>query len=230
MRRREFLTRHAVFGAASAAGLLPGLARALAVSMEPDDAQALSPAQSAIFRAWFVCIVDAQLHRGPTPRWTQRDCAGLVRFAAMEAMRKHDDRWLKANGMLGESDVRRLPPELALNDGQRALAQRWTRFDGTVGAYASAIALVQDNSRHVSRDVNQALTGDLLFFDQGDDQHLMIWLDRYIAYHTGTVTPTDNGLRAVAVSDLMQWKDSRWRPLNDNPNFAGIFRLAFLRP
>jgi uncharacterized protein YfaT (DUF1175 family) len=78
--------------------------------------------------------------------------------------------------------------------------------------------------------VNQALPGDLLFFDQGDDQHLMIWLDRYIAYHTGTVTPTDTGLRAVAVSDLMQWKDSRWQPLDGNPNFVGVFRLDFLTP
>ena len=127
-------------------------------------------------------------------------------------------------------DASRLPPELQLSPQQRTLANRWTRIDGSVGAYASAIALIQRNSRFVSRDVNQALPGDLLFFDQGDDQHLMIWLDRYIAYHTGTVTPTDSGLRAVAVSDLMQWKDSRWQPFDGNPNFVGVFRFAFLTP
>jgi uncharacterized protein YfaT (DUF1175 family) len=26
----------------------------------------------------------------------------------------------------------------------------------------------------------------------------------------------------------MQWKDSRWQPQSGNPNFIGVFRLAFL--
>ncbi|MFX1674627.1 DUF1175 family protein [Paraburkholderia sp. A2WS-5] len=209
---------------------LAGPVRALMPTQSAPDPDALTPGQSTIFRAWFVRIVDQQMRRGPTPRWTQRDCAGLVRFAAVEALREHDARWLKANGMNGAGDASRLPPELQLSPQQRALASRWTRIDGSVGAYASAIALIQRNSRFVSRDVNQALPGDLLFFDQGDDQHLMIWLDRYIAYHTGTVTPTDSGLRAVAISDLMQWKDSRWQPFDGNPNFVGVFRFSFLTP
>ncbi|WP_322062896.1 DUF1175 domain-containing protein [Paraburkholderia sp. J63] len=228
--RRRFLHRCAAAGAAALGVALAGPARALMPMQPVPDPDALTPEQSTIFRAWFVRIVDQQMRRGPTPRWTQRDCAGLVRFAAMEALREHDARWLKANGMNEASDASRLPPELQLSPPQRTLANRWTRIDGSVGAYASAIALIQRNSRFVSRDVNQALPGDLLFFDQGDDQHLMIWLDRYIAYHTGTVTPTDSGLRAVAVSDLMQWKDSRWQPFDGNPNFVGVFRFAFLTP
>lgn len=228
--RRRFLHRCAAAGAAALGVALAGPARALMPMQPVPDPDALTPEQSTIFRAWFVRIVDQQMRRGPTPRWTQRDCAGLVRFAAMEALREHDARWLKANGMNDAGDASRLPPELQLSPQQRTLANRWTRIDGSVGAYASAIALIQRNSRFVSRDVNQALPGDLLFFDQGDDQHLMIWLDRYIAYHTGTVTPTDSGLRAVAVSDLMQWKDSRWQPFDGNPNFVGVFRFAFLTP
>jgi uncharacterized protein YfaT (DUF1175 family) len=224
--RRRFLHQCAALAVAA----LAGPARALMPSQAAPDPDALTPEQSAVFRAWFARIVDQQVGRGPTPRWTQRDCAGLVRFAAAETLRPHDARWLKANGMTGADNASRLPPELQLSARQRTLASRWTRTDGSVGAYASAIALVQRNSRFVARDVNQALPGDLLFFDQGDDQHLMIWLDRYIAYHTGTVTPADNGLRAVAVPDLMQWKDSRWRPLDGNPNFAGVFRFAFLTP
>ncbi len=228
--RREFLLRCASAGAMLASAALAQPAYALMPTQAAPDPDALTPEQSTVFRAWFVRIVDQQMRSGPTPRWTQRDCAGLVRFAAMEALREHDARWLKANGMNSAADASRLPPELQMNAQQRALANRWTRIDGSVGAYASAIALVQRNSRFVSRDVNQALPGDLLFFDQGDDQHLMIWLDRYIAYHTGTVTPTDSGLRAVAVSDLMQWKDSRWQPFDGNPNFVGVFRFAFLTP
>lgn len=194
----------------------------------PPDPDALTPEQSSVFRAWFVRLVNEQLRQGPTPRWTHRDCAGLVRFAAGEALRTHDARWLRANGMRGAESARQLPPELNLTPAQRTLTQRWARFDGSTGAYVSALGLIQQNSRFVARDVNQALPGDLLFFDQGDDQHLMIWMDRYIAYHTGTVTRTDNGLRAVPVSELMQWKDSRWQPQSGNPNFIGVFRLAFL--
>ncbi|RKE36892.1 hypothetical protein B0G76_3111 [Paraburkholderia sp. BL23I1N1] len=211
------------------AGLAP-YANALTSTTASPDPDALSPQQSAAFRAWFIRIVDQQMRRGPTPRWTQRDCAGLVRFAVGETLKPHDSKWLRANGMTSLADTSSMPPELQLSASQRGIANRWTQLDGSTGAYASAIALIQRNSRFVSKDVNQALPGDLLFFDQGDDQHLMIWLDRYIAYHTGTVTPTDTGLRAVAVSDLMQWKDSRWQPLDGNPNFVGVFRLDFLTP
>ncbi|MEA3082604.1 MAG: uncharacterized protein QOC89_301 [Paraburkholderia sp.] len=225
--RRVWLTRAA--SAFVMASLAP-YANALTSTTAAPDPDALSPQQSAAFRAWFVRIVDQQMRRGPTPRWTQRDCAGLVRFAVGETLRPHDTRWLRANGMTSLADTSSMPPELQLSASQRGIANRWTQLDGSTGAYASAIALIQRNSRFVSKDVNQALPGDLLFFDQGDDQHLMIWLDRYIAYHTGTVTPTDTGLRAVAVSDLMQWKDSRWQPLDGNPNFVGVFRLDFLTP
>ena len=45
----------------------------------------LSPDESKVFRAWFVRIIAQQFIGGPTPRWTNRDCAGLVRFAANEA-------------------------------------------------------------------------------------------------------------------------------------------------
>lgn len=42
----------------------------------------LNVEQSGLFRAWFVRIAQEQLRQGPSPRWYQQDCAGLVRFAA----------------------------------------------------------------------------------------------------------------------------------------------------
>jgi len=228
--RRLWLARAASRIALAAFASTAPLAHALTSTTAQPDPDAFSPQQSAAFRAWFSRIVDQQLRHGPTPRWTQRDCAGLVRFAVGETLKPHDSKWLRANGMTGLADASSMPPELQLSASQRTLANRWTRVDGSTGAYASAIALIQRNSRFVAKDINQALPCDLLFFDQGDDQHLMVWLDRYIAYHTGTVTPTDTGLRAVAVSDLVQWKDSRWQPLDGNPNFVGVFRLDFLTP
>jgi hypothetical protein len=184
----------------------------------------LTPQQSQVFRSWFVRIVDEQLRQGPNPRWYQQDCAGLVRFAANEALKTHDAKWLRSNGISHEF----LPPELTLTAEQRRLAQKWNVGNGKTDAYAEAILLIQHNSRFIGRDVNQARPGDLLFFDQGDDQHLMIWMGNFIAYHTGSSSATDNGLRSVALNQLMHWKDTRWIPDEQNPNFIGVYRLEFL--
>lgn len=68
----------------------------------------------------------------------------------------------------------------------------------------------------------------MIFFDQGDAQHLMVWMGRYVIYHTGSATKTDNGMRAVSLQQLMTWKDTRWIPNDSDPNFIGIYRLNFL--
>ena len=170
-------------------------------------------------------IVAQQLNQGPTPRWQQHDCVGLVRFAAAEAMRNHDEKWLRANGLQG----RRLPPEPNLTREQLAsLRHLWLRADGQRGAYVSALELVQYNCRLVGRDLINARPADLLLFDQGQAQHVMIWMGQYVAYHTGTVTKTDNGLRAYPLEKLINWKDTRWQPHAQNPNFLGLYRLVFL--
>jgi uncharacterized protein len=214
MKRRDFLL--AALGACAA---WPAVA-----SLDQGTRPALAPAQSRAFRAWMVRIVSAQLSAGPTPRWQQRDCAGLVRFAVAEALRDHDDRWKRANGLAGQP----LPPEVELDAAQQPLRHSWRLADGSSSAYAGALELIQENTRFVSKDCNLALGGDLLFFDQGDAQHLMVWMGSFIAYHTGSESRQDNGLRAVALRDLMRWTDTRWHPTQDNPNFAGLYRLAFL--
>ena len=91
-----------------------------------------------------------------------------------------------------------------------------------------ALELVQENTRFISNQLMQAAPGDLLFYDFGDEQHLMVWMGRYIAYHTGTTTPTDNGMRSASLQQLMTWKDTRWIPDAANPNFIGVYRLNFL--
>ena len=183
----------------------------------------LDAEQSQRFRAWFTRIVDEQVRR-PSPRWVHRDCAGLVRFAVAEALADHGEKWQRASGLTPAQ----LPAPLQLSDSQRALRFNWRDIDGQHKAFVTALALIQGNSQFVSKEINQAQPGDLLFFDQGDEQHLMVWMGQYIAYHTGTVTPHDNGLRAVTVQQLIQWKDTRWQPIGNNPNFIGLYRLDFL--
>ncbi|MDR3087191.1 MAG: DUF1175 family protein [Azoarcus sp.] len=184
----------------------------------------LDARQSRALREWIVRIAEDQIRRGPTPRWTHRDCAGLVRFAVAEALAEHDARWQAAMGL-----SRKLPPDVLPPATREALRHRWKRPDGSAGAYVNALGLVQENSRVIGRDVLQARPADLLFFDQGHDQHLMLWTGQRIVYHNGAAPrPDDNGLRAVSLPALLRWNDTRWRPEAANPNFAGVFSLAFL--
>jgi uncharacterized protein YfaT (DUF1175 family) len=210
MRRRDFICAMLVLGCAP--------------YLQAQENARLNPAQSRAFRAWFTRIIATQLRAGPTPRWTQRDCVGLVRFAAAEALREHDENWKKANGLLAQA----IPPELELTAAQQSLRHNWRRVDGSRGSYVSALEMVQENAVFRGKDCNAAQPGDLLFYDQGDAQHLMVWMGAYIAYHTGTERPADNGLRAVTLRELSAWRDTRWRPDDSNPNFAGVYRLNFL--
>jgi len=222
---RQLRTRRRVLRALAAGVTTCAAPAALALRGPVSGQVRLSQAQTRAFQAWMLRIISAQIEQGPTPRWHHRDCAGLVRFAVNEALSPHDAKWLRANGIASD---RRLPPELNLTPVQAALRNRWVQSDGSVGHFVTALALVQNNSRFIAREISQALPGDLLFFDQGDEQHLMVWMGARIAYHTGTVTPEDNGLRTVDIDQLTTWKDTRWQPAVNNPNFAGVFRLSFL--
>lgn len=220
LRRQLCIALAGLAGAALAAPARALMAGAVGADVGPR----LTPAQSRVFREWLLCIVHAQLEQGPTPRWQQRDCAGLVRFAVAEALREHDGKWQRAMGLAG----RRLPAPLALGPEFRQLRHNWQRADGGRAAWVGALELVQGNTRLVSRDPLTAQAGDLFFFDQGDEQHLMIWMGRYLAYHTGRVAEGDTGLRAYSLEQMMVWRDTRWKPHADNPNFAGVYRLNFV--
>jgi len=224
--RRRFCQMLALLGASGSFTR----AWALPVSLGTSDEKTaptvrLDAAESRALRAWIVRIAEEQIRRGPTPRWTHRDCAGFVRFAIAEALTEHDARWRQAMGL----GSRPLPPDLIPEEKRLALRHRWKRPDGSEGAYVSAIGLIQENSVLVSHDVRQARLADLLFFDQGAEQHLMLWTGRGVVYHTGSPPrPGDDGLRKATLASLLQWNDTRWRPEPENPNFAGVFSLAFL--
>ena len=62
----------------------------------PDAAELHSFDDRQNFRRWFAAIAEMQFYR-LNPLWTeeQRDCAGLVRFACREALRRHDRIWFQ---------------------------------------------------------------------------------------------------------------------------------------
>ena len=191
----------------------------------------------AAFRAWFVLLADAQFER-QTPDVI--DCAALIRHAFREAMRSHTPEWLRVAALPFAprfADVRSAP---------RAGDHGWPLFRVMNSAppkyaeFADAKTLIQLNARPLGKDTGALAAGDLLYFrqpSQKDPDHLMVFVGRshfeaegsdWVVYHTGPTADGPGEVRKVRLSTLMQHPAPRWRPLESNPNFVGVFRLAAL--
>ncbi len=218
----------------------------------PDGIQLASYDDREAFRSWFTAIAELQFyHLSAVWNSEQRDCAGLVRFAMREALRKHDRLWYKKMGPAYEQvspDVRsvsldgELAGEKIFRTGPGAFRES-DLTDGTFTEFADAKTLKEFNSDFVSRDRQQARPGDLLFFYrpwvQKFPYHVMIFLgtareapenaDDWVVYHTGA-SPTDEGtVKKVRLSTLDHHPDPRWRPIAGNRNFLGFYRLKILK-
>jgi uncharacterized protein YfaT (DUF1175 family) len=108
--------------------------------------------------------------------------------------------------------------------------------NGAFAQFADAKALVERNGYLVSRDVRQALPGDLLFyrqFGQSSPWHSMIvtrvGAEAQVVYDTGTDHRRAGELRRVLLAELLDHPQPQWRPLPGNPNFLGVYRWNILR-
>ncbi len=202
------------------------------------------------FRRWFTWIGEMQFYK-LSDEWNteQRDCAGLVRFAWRESLRKHDRAWYQRMGENYDpiaSDVSvDLTSEPLRGKLFRTMPGNYSTRDigeGKFSEFADAQTLKMFNTTFVGRDRQQAQPGDLLFFHQPWVQkfpyHVMLFLGEprfasenardWVVYHTGS-SPQDAGeVKKVRLSVLDQHPNKRWRPLPNNPNFLGFYRLKIL--
>src|SRR3989475_9073361 len=194
----------------------------------PDAAELQSFMDRENFRRWFTLIAEAQFYL-VSKEWNaeQRDCAGLVRFAWREALRRHDRIWFQKMGPGYET----VAPDVAgFNLDQNPLGEKIFRTDfgsfhesdlrnGRFSEFADGRSLKNFNSVFVSRDRREAEPGDLLFFYQPWVQkypfHVMVFLGPprlsvegangtrdWVVYHTGA-SPTDEGaVKKVELSVL----------------------------
>lgn len=218
----------------------------------PDVAELRTFQDRDSFRRWFTAISELQFYQ-LSDQWNaeQRDCAGLVRFAMREALRRHDRAWFQKMGRGYET----VAPDVAGFDLDRnPLGEKIFRTDfgsfhesdlrnGRFSEFADGRTLKNFNSVFVSRDRREAQPGDLLFFYQPWVQkfpyHVMIFLGSariapnsaqdWVVYHTGS-SPTDQGtVKKVELSVLDRHPDPRWRPVESNRNFIGFYRLKILQ-
>ena len=217
----------------------------------PDSAELQSFMDRENFRRWFTLIAEGQFYY-LSEQWSveQRDCAGLVRFAWREALRRHDRAWFQKMGP-AYSPVAPDVARYTLEQGPLGEKLFRTSFgsykegesaNGTFSEFADARSLKSFNARFISRDRREAQPGDLLFFYQPWVQkfpyHVMVFLGAaqlggsqgsdWVVYHTGS-SPTDEGtVKKVELSVLDHHPNKRWRPIESNPNFLGFYRLKIL--
>lgn len=215
----------------------------------PDTIELHSFADRTNFRKWFTALAEQQFY-APSSQWneTQRDCAGLVRFAWREALRTHDRLWFQA------INIEAVAPDVKAFALERSpVAEKLFRTDygafaesdltdGRLSEFADARTLKNYNATFISRDRRQAQAGDLLFFHQPWVQkypyHVMIFLGAarqanagasdWVVYHTGSSAKDKGEVRKARLSVLDQHPDRRWRPTESNKHFLGFYRLKIL--
>ena len=218
----------------------------------PDFAELRTFEDRESFRRWFTAIAEIQFYQ-LSEQWKreQRDCAGLVRFAMREALRKHDRAWFQRMGPAYEPVARDVR---GFNLDANQLGEKIFRADfgayrdddqrtGKFSEFADARTLKNFNVEFVSRDRREAQPGDLLFYYQPWVQkfpyHVMIFLGSprtapngqsdWVVYHTGSTATDDGTVKKVELSVLDQHPDPRWRPIERNKNFLGFYRLKNLQ-
>lgn len=156
----------------------------------PDGAELASANDRQNFRRWMAGIAEWQYYQ-MSEAWNeqQRDCAGLVRFAVRESLRRHDRAWFQAinKGLPPGDEYPVFAPDVAsLSLDRHPLGEKLFRTAfglfrmedpaaGRFAEFADARSLKNYNTVFIGRDPDRALPGDLLFFHQP-------WVQRY-PYH-----------------------------------------------
>jgi uncharacterized protein len=208
------------------------------------------------FRTWFTNIAEAQADLPQIPTEIN-DCAALLRFSYREALHVHDEAWLATHSPTHSIDPvapsiqQYVYPQTPL--GPNLFRVRPGPFlaediqNDSFAQFADARTLMQHNTYLVSRDLRQARPGDLIFYRQLDQDspydvpdathyrspfHSMIVCGEtanWVVYHTGPIHHSEGEMRRLSMSDLLHHPDARWRPVNENANFLGVYRWNILR-
>ena len=199
------------------------------------EARLTHPADLQAFRLWFTYLAESQYHLRPEQRAKDViDCAALLRFAYRESLRKHDGAWL---GRITLPALPALPP---INEFPNPGAALFRTSSTERRQFADARTLRQWNATLVSRRLQDAAPGDLLFFEQVGQRtpfHAMIYLGKshftpspepWIVYHTGPINGGPGEMRRLSRGELLGHPQPRWRPLESNPTFLGVYRWRIL--
>jgi uncharacterized protein YfaT (DUF1175 family) len=216
----------------------------------PDFLRLDDAADRDAFRHWFTLLADYESLL-PAEKLSPEinDCAALIRFSYRGALHAHDAGWIAEAGLENLPSVPSVRkyeyPFTPLGAGLlRVKPGSFTPEDSGNGAFAQfadAKNLQRFNTHFISRDMQQARPGDLLFFrqlEQNEPYHSMIFVGRsqltsdvtaLVIYHTGPIGKSRGEIRRVQLTDLLRHPSPRWRPVAGNSNFLGVYRWNILR-
>lgn len=208
------------------------------------DCLMLDLKDSERFRNWFIWIA-IDTFKNNTLLWNkdEMDCAGLVRYCAREALRRHDSFWFERSGYTGPvfEDVEKYNyPNIPII-GRRMFRINKGRFQDSsdFSTFAIARILYENSMKFVTKDINLANPGDIMVFFHPEDfefpYHLMIYVGNlgiadhqgWVLYHTGPIGEGTGELRFVKYTELAGL-DPSWVPNVKNKYFLGFFRFKFL--
>ena len=216
----------------------------------PDSARLDSAQDRENFTRWFTFLAETQYYAAsPRTRAEIQDCAALVRFAFRNSLVAHSPAWREdaatslRSGLWGHREIP-LPLRAARAGRYSALGPALLApgdlAQGAFVEFADSATLLRYNTYLISRDVRAAEPGDLLFFHQPVQRepfHTMLFVGKsyyqpqgsdWIVYHTGDLDGHRGEIREVQAGTLLEHPDLHWRPLLNNPNFLGVYRLEIL--
>ena len=221
----------------------------------PDFLRLDAAADRESFRRWFALIAEYQAFRQPGEVPAEiSDCAALLRYSYRNALRTHDSAWTRETGITPLSDPGAIsqyrypftPLGAALFRVAAGPASEADASNGAFAEFADAKTLKSLNTHLVSRDVQDARPGDLLFYRQletDEPYHSMIyvgesswlpepisdWRGAVVVYNTGPIGKAPGEMRRVTLAELLDHPSPRWRPVAGNSNFLGVYRWNILR-
>lgn len=204
-----------------------------------EDSLELAEEESIIFRNWFTNIVINTAIKNNLPN-NYNDCAGFIRFAYKETLKKHNARWLAENNYNGPifEDLRYNYPNIPFL-GVKIFRKNNGMFDiknveNDFSEFVTARYLIEFNMDFVTKDIRKAKSGDILAFFHPEDldfpYHLMIYIvyenEPYLIYHTG---PIEGGgyIKIIKLNDFFKF-DPSWLPVEGNKYFLGVFKFKIL--
>ncbi len=221
----------------------------------PDFLRLDSPEDRDSFRRWFAVIAEYQALRPDKELPAEiNDCAALIRYAYRNALHGHDEAWFQETQLrppealpsVGKYGYPHTPLGAALFRVKPGIYAPQDLRNGAFAEFANAKTLRSMNMFLVSKDVRQARPGDVLFYfqlEQYSPFHSMIFIGRsqwpvegespqvddIVVYHTGPNGKKPGEMRRVRVEELLHHPSPRWRPVEGNSNFLGVYRWNILK-
>lgn len=204
-----------------------------------EDSLEFNEEESILFRNWFTNIVINTAIKNKLPE-NYSDCSGLIKYAYKETLKKHDAKWITKNEYDGPifENLRYNYPDIPFL-GVKIFRKTSGVFnldtiDIDFSEYVTARYLIEFNMDFISRNINDAKSGDILAFFHPEDPeypyHLMVFIEYnnedYLIYHTG---PIEGGgyIKIVKLKDFFKF-DPSWLPIKENKYFLGIYKFKIL--